>query len=136
MITLTDKEIEYAINIQDLIEKRGFSNLAKTEIDAGFVSQNSMYKVFQYLKEDGWEYADQLIASDATLLAELEKTFDEPIKKRQKTKIDANLNRRLRNLFTRDDFKRLNIKEMNYQQALELVEKRERELLENDKRYY
>ena len=127
MLTLTDKETEYAINIQDLIEKRGFDNLAKTEFDAGYLSQNEMYKVFKYLKQEGWELADALIAADARLVAELAigVESDRKITKRSSTKAD--LKRRIRNNFSTSEIRRLKLYHRPDEEVIPLLEEREKE---------
>jgi hypothetical protein len=127
MLTLTDKETEYAINIQDLIEKRGFDNLAKTEFDAGYLSQNEMYKVFKYLKQEGWELADALIAADARLIAELAigVESDRKITKRSSTKAD--LKRRIRNNFSTSEIRRLKLYHRPDEEVIPLLEEREKE---------
>lgn len=130
MVILTERENSYMQRLKFLIAKRGFKNLVQTEFEAGFISQAEMNNVFQYLKETNWSLADKLIAEDAKLIRESEKIFmQEPRKRREKTKIDPTLNRKLRNLFTRDEFARLKIKEMSYDEAQKLLEKREKELM-------
>ena len=127
MLTLTDKEIEYAVNIQELIERRGFDNLAKTEFEAGYLSQNEMYKVFKHLKQEGWELADALIAADARLVAELAASVepDRKIAKRSSTKAD--LKRRIRNNFSTSEIRRLKLYHRPDEEVIPLLEEREKE---------
>ena len=103
MTILTDREIEYALNIQDLIERRGFDHLAKTEFDAGYVSQKEMYNAFQFLKQENWALADKLIEEDAKLVAnlnEISAAADKPGRLNQKRTIKSDLQRRIRNNFS------------------------------------
>lgn len=126
MITLTDKELLYALNLQELIQKRGFDNLAKTEFEAGFITGAEFNRVLQWLKETNWELIDELVEKDKEIL-----TMTEPERKskREKNIIDAKLMRRLRNVFTPGDFIRLGIKELSYKDALALCEEKEKERL-------
>ena len=126
MITLTDKELIYALTLQELIKKRGFDNLAKTEFDAGLITGNEFNRILKWLKETNWELADELIERDEKIcVIEIKKS------KREKNIIDAQLMRRLRNVFTPADFIKLNIKELNYKDALALCEEKERERLKH-----
>jgi len=127
MLTLTDKETEYAINIQDLIEKRGFDNLAKTEFDAGYLSQNEMYKVFKYLKQEGWELADALIAADARLVAELAIGVESDQKTTKRSSTKADLKRRIRNNFSTSEIRRLKLYHRPDEEVIPLLEEREKE---------
>ena len=127
MIILTDKEMLYALTLQELIEKRGFSNLARTEFEAGLITGNEFNRVLQWLKETNWDKIDQLIEEDNKILNTPE---PERTSKREKNIIDAKLMRRLRNVFTRGEFAALGIKEMSYKEALELCEKKEKERLQ------
>ena len=127
MLTLTDKETEYAINIQDLIEKRGFDNLAKTEFDAGYLSQNEMYKVFKYLKQEGWELADALIAADARLVAELAVGVESDRKTTKRSSTKADLKRRIRNNFSTSEIRRLKLYHRPDEEVIPLLEEREKE---------
>ena len=127
MLTLTDKETEYAINIQDLIEKRGFDNLAKTEFDAGYLSQNEMYKVFKYLKQEGWELADALIAADARLVAELAAGVEPDRKTTKRSSTKADLKRRIRNNFSTSEIRRLKLYHRPDEEVIPLLEEREKE---------
>jgi len=127
MLTLTDKEIEYAINIQELIERRGFDNLAKTEFEAGYLSQNEMYKVFQYLKQEGWELADALIATDARLVAELAAGVEPDRKTAKRSSTKADLKRRIRNNFSTSEIRRLKLYHRPDEEVIPLLEEREKE---------
>ena len=127
MLTLTDKEIEYAINIQELIERRGFDNLAKTEFEAGYLSQNEMYKVFQYLKQEGWELADALIAADARLVAELAAGVEPDRKTTKRSSTKADLKRRIRNNFSTSEIRRLKLYHRPDEEVIPLLEEREKE---------
>jgi len=127
MLTLTDKEIEYAINIQELIERRGFDNLAKTEFEAGYLSQNEMYKVFQYLKQEGWELADALIAADARLVAGLAAGVEPDRKTAKRSSTKADLKRRIRNNFSTSEIRRLKLYHRPDEEVIPLLEEREKE---------
>jgi hypothetical protein len=128
MLTLNDKENEYAINIKHLIEQRGFSQLAKTEFDAGFLSENEMLKVFQYLKQEGWELADELIAADAHLVAELTSNFNLDQKKsKSKTITKADLMRRIRNNFSTSEIRNLKLYHRPEEEVIPLLKEREKE---------
>ena len=128
MLTLNDKENEYAINIKHLIEQRGFSQLAKTEFDAGFLSENEMLKVFQYLKQEGWELADELIAADACLVAELTSNFNLDQKKsKSKTITKADLMRRIRNNFSTSEIRNLKLYHRPEEEVIPLLKEREKE---------
>lgn len=128
MLTLNDKENEYAINIKHLIEQRGFSQLAKTEFDAGFLSENEMLKVFQYLKQEGWELADELIAADARLVAELTSNFNLDQKKsKSKTITKADLMRRIRNNFSTSEIRNLKLYHRPEEEVIPLLKEREKE---------
>lgn len=127
MITLNDKELKYAINIKQLIEKRGFNQLAKTEFDAGFLSQDDMYKVFKYLKQQGWSLADKLIEEDSKLLAELLKEKPEVIK--EKTVLKTDLQRRIRNNFSTSEIRKLKLYHRPQNEVIPLLESREKERL-------
>ena len=127
MLTLTDKEIEYAINIQELIERRGFDNLAKTEFEAGYLSQNEMYKVFQYLKQEGWELADALIAADARLIAELAAGVEPDRKTTKRSSTKADLKRKIRNNFSTSEIRRLKLYHRPDEEVIPLLEEREKE---------
>lgn len=127
MLTLTDKEIEYAINIQELIERRGFNNLAKTEFEAGYLSQNEMYKVFQYLKQEGWELADALIAADARLVAELAAGVESDRKTTKRSSTKADLKHRIRNNFSTSEIRRLKLYHRPDEEVIPLLEEREKE---------
>ena len=127
MLTLTDKEIEYAINIQELIERRGFDNLAKTEFEAGYLSQNEMYKVFQYLKQEGWELADALIAADTRLVAELAASVEPDRKTTKRSSTKADLKRRIRNNFSTSEIRRLKLYHRPDEEVIPLLEEREKE---------
>ena len=127
MLTLTDKEIEYAINIQELIERRGFDNLAKTEFEAGYLSQNEMYKVFKYLKQEGWELADALIAADARLVAELAVGVEPDRKTTKRSSTKADLKRRIRNNFSTSEIRRLKLYHRPDEEVIPLLEEREKE---------
>lgn len=127
MLTLTDKEIEYAVNIQELIERRGFDNLAKTEFEAGYLSQNEMYKVFKYLKQEGWELADALIAADARLVAELAAGVEPDRKTVKRSSTKADLKRRIRNNFSTSEIRRLKLYHRPDEEVIPLLEEREKE---------
>ena len=127
MLTLTDKEIEYAVNIQELIERRGFDNLAKTEFEAGYLSQNEMYKVFKYLKQEGWEFADALIAADARLVAELAAGVEPDRKTVKRSSTKADLKRRIRNNFSTSEIRRLKLYHRPDEEVIPLLEEREKE---------
>ena len=127
MLTLTDKEIEYAVNIQELIERRGFDNLAKTEFEAGYLSQNEMYKVFKYLKQEGWELADALIAADARLVAELAAGVEPDRKTAKRSSTKADLKRRIRNNFSTSEIRRLKLYHRPDEEVIPLLEEREKE---------
>lgn len=127
MLTLTDKEIEYAVNIQELIERRGFDNLAKTEFEAGYLSQNEMYKVFKYLKQEGWELADALIAADARLVAELAAGVEPDRKTTKRSSAKADLKRRIRNNFSTSEIRRLKLYHRPDEEVIPLLEEREKE---------
>lgn len=128
MLTLNDKENEYAINIKHLIEQRGFSQLAKTEFDAGFLSENEMLKVFQYLKQEGWELADELIAADTRLVAELTSNFNLDQKKsKSKTITKADLMRRIRNNFSTSEIRNLKLYHRPEEEVIPLLKEREKE---------
>lgn len=128
MLTLNDRENEYAINIKHLIEQRGFSQLAKTEFDAGFLSENEMLKVFQYLKQEGWELADELIAADARLVAELTSNFNLDQKKsKSKTTTKADLMRRIRNNFSTSEIRNLKLYHRPEEEVIPLLKEREKE---------
>ena len=127
MLTLTDKEIEYAVNIQELIERRGFDNLAKTEFEAGYLSQNEMYKVFKYLKQEGWELADALIAADARLVAELAAGVEPDRKTTKRSSTKADLKRRIRNNFSTSEIRRLKLYHRPDEEVIPLLEEREKE---------
>ena len=127
MLTLTDKEIEYAVNIQELIERRGFDNLAKTEFEAGYLSQNEMYKVFKYLKQEGWELADALIAADARLVAELAASVEPDRKTAKRSSTKADLKRRIRNNFSTSEIRRLKLYHRPDEEVIPLLEEREKE---------
>lgn len=127
MLTLTDKEIEYALNIQELIERRGFDNLAKTEFEAGYLSQNEMYKVFKYLKQEGWELADALIAADARLVAELAAGVEPDQKTIKRSSTKADLKRRIRNNFSTSEIRRLKLYHRPDEEVIPLLEEREKE---------
>lgn len=127
MLTLTDKEIEYAVNIQELIERRGFDNLAKTEFEAGYLSQNEMYKVFKYLKQEGWELADALIAADARLVAELAASVEPDRKTAKRSSTKADLKRRIRNNFSTSEIRRLKLYHRSDEEVIPLLEEREKE---------
>ena len=127
MLTLTDKEIEYAVNIQELIERRGFDNLAKTEFEAGYLSQNEMYKVFKYLKQEGWELADALIAADARLVAELATGVEPDRKTVKRSSTKADLKRRIRNNFSTSEIRRLKLYHRPDEEVIPLLEEREKE---------
>lgn len=128
MITLTDREIKYAIKIQDLIEKRGFNNLVDTEFDAGCLSQNEMHRVFQYLKQEGWELADELIAADARLVAELAVNPEpHPQKTRKRGPTKADFKRRIRNNFSTAEIRRLKLYHRPDEEVIPLLEEREKE---------
>lgn len=127
MLTLTNKEIEYAVNIQELIERRGFDNLAKTEFEAGYISQNEMYKVFQYLKQEGWEFADALIAADACLVAELAIDVEPDQKTTKRSSTKADLKRRIRNNFSTSEIRRLKLYHRPDEEVIPLLEEREKE---------
>ena len=127
MLTLTDKEIEYAVNIQELIERRGFDNLAKTEFEAGYLSQNEMYKVFKYLKQEGWELADALIAADAHLVAELAASVEPDRKTAKRSSTKADLKRRIRNNFSTSEIRRLKLYHRPDEEVIPLLEEREKE---------
>lgn len=127
MLTLTDKEIEYAVNIQELIEQRGFDNLAKTEFEAGYLSQNEMYKVFKYLKQEGWELADALIAADARLVAELAASVEPDRKTAKRSSTKADLKRRIRNNFSTSEIRRLKLYHRPDEEVIPLLEEREKE---------
>ncbi len=133
MLALTDKEKLHAVRLMKLVSQRGLTDLAKSEFDAGITSGAEMARIFEYFREINWIHAEEVIKEDARICA-LPLLDDSPVKKkREKTQIDAALNRRLRNLFTRTEYNHLGIKDMTYNQALELVEKRERELINNGK---
>jgi len=128
MLTLNDKENEYAINIKYLIEQRSFSQLAKTEFDAGFLSENEMLKVFQYLKQEGWELADELIAADARLVEELTSNFNLDQKKsKSKTITKADLMRRIRNNFSTSEIRNLKLYHRPEEEVIPLLKEREKE---------
>lgn len=127
MLTLTDKEIEYAVNIQELIERRGFDNLAKTEFEAGYLSQNEMYKVFKYLKQEGWKLADALIAADACLVAELAASVEPDRKTAKRSSTKADLKRRIRNNFSTSEIRRLKLYHRPDEEVIPLLEEREKE---------
>ena len=127
MLTLTDKEIEYAVNIQELIEQRGFDNLAKTEFEAGYLSQNEMYRVFKYLKQEGWELADALIAADARLVAELAAGVEPDRKTTKRSSTKADLKRRIRNNFSTSEIRRLKLYHRPDEEVIPLLEEREKE---------
>lgn len=127
MLTLTDKEIEYALNIQELIERRGFDNLAKTEFEAGYLSQNEIYKVFKYLKQEGWELADALIAADARLVAELAAGVEPDRKTAKRSSTKADLKRRIRNNFSTSEIRRLKLYHRPDEEVIPLLEEREKE---------
>ena len=127
MLTLTDKEIEYAVNIQELIEQRGFDNLAKTEFEAGYLSQNEMYRVFKYLKQEGWELADALIAADARLVAELAASVEPDRKTTKRSSTKADLKRRIRNNFSTSEIRRLKLYHRPDEEVIPLLEEREKE---------
>ena len=127
MLTLTGKEIEYAVNIQELIERRGFDNLAKTEFEAGYLSQNEMYKVFKYLKQEGWELADALIAADARLVAELAAGVEPDRKTVKRSSTKADLKRRIRNNFSTSEIRRLKLYHRPDEEVIPLLEEREKE---------
>ena len=127
MLTLTDKEIEYAVNIQELIEQRGFDNLAKTEFEAGYLSQNEMYRVFKYLKQEGWELADALIAADARLVAELAAGVEPDRKTAKRSSTKADLKRRIRNNFSTSEIRRLKLYHRPDEEVIPLLEEREKE---------
>ena len=126
MLTLTDEELEYAINIQDLIEQRGFSNLAKTEFEAGSLSQNEMYKVFKYLKQEDWVFADKLIEEDAKLVAELAAGI-EPDRKITPRATKADFKRRIRNNFSTSEIRALKLYHRPDEEVIPLLEQREKE---------
>ena len=127
MLTLTDKEIEYAVNIQELIEQRGFDNLAKTEFEAGYLSQNEMYRVFKHLKQEGWELADALIAADARLVAELAAGVEPDRKTTKRSSTKADLKRRIRNNFSTSEIRRLKLYHRPDEEVIPLLEEREKE---------
>ena len=123
---LTEVEIQYAEKLKNLIEKYGFDNLAELEFKAGNMTGLQLKRVLSWLKESGWEKADLLIAADEAII---NMPDPEPKTKREKNVIDQKLMRRLRNVFTREDFARLHIKEMTYKEALALCEAKEEERL-------
>jgi len=126
MLILTETEKAHALKLKNLIEIHGFSNVAREESNAGIFTGRELTRVLSWLKESGWPKADQLIEADQAILNEKE----EPMRsKREKNKIDAALNKRLRNVFTRSDFVRLNIKEMSYAEAEKLCIEKEQERL-------
>lgn len=130
MITLTDRETKYAIKIQDLIEKRGFNNLVDTEFDAGCLSQNEMHRVFQYLKQEGWELADELIAADALLVAELAinpEPHPQKTTRRSNGPTKADFKRRIRNNFSTAEIRRLKLYHRPNEEVIPLLEEREKE---------
>ena len=127
MLTLTDKEIEYAVNIQELIEQRGFDNLAKTEFEAGYLSQNEMYKVFKYLKQEGWELANALIAADARLVEELAAGVEPDRKTTKRSSTKADLKRRIRNNFSTSEIRRLKLYHRPDEEVIPLLKEREKE---------
>ena len=133
MSTLTDKEKLHAVRLMKLVSQRGITNLAKSEFDAGITSGAEMARIFDYFREINWIHAEEVIKEDARICG-LPLLDDSPArKKREKTQIDTALNRRLRNLFTREEYNRLGIKDMTYDQALELAEKKEKELINHGK---
>ena len=132
MLTLTDNEIEYAVNIQDLIARRGFEHLAQTEFEAGCLSQNEMYKVFQFLKQEGWALADKLIEEDAKLVANLNETAPADVADRKSPKrtVKADLQRRIRNNFSTSEIRRLKLYHRPEEEVIPLLEQREKERYE------
>ena len=129
MITLTDNELEYALNFQDLIERNGISNLLKIECHAGAISENSFKRVLEYLRQDGWSYIDAVIKADQILLEELPNCLDATEEELLQKKIsDKVLNRRLRNIFTQQEIKQNKMTEMPYEKLLTLIQKREKEI--------
>ena len=130
MTILTDREIEYALNIQDLIERRGFNHLAKTEFDAGCVSQKEMYNAFKFLKRENWALADKLIEEDAKLVANLNEVSaaaDKPDRLNQKRTIKSDLQRRIRNNFSTSEIRRLKLYHRPEEEVIPLLEQREKE---------
>jgi len=129
MITLTDNELEYALNFQDLIERNGINDLLRIECHAGPISENSFKRVLEYLKQDGWSYIDAVIKADQTLLEELPNCLDVAEEELPQKKIsDKILNRRLRNIFTQQEIRQNKMTEMPYEELLVLIQKREKEI--------
>lgn len=127
MLILTETEKAHALKLKNLIEIHGFSNVAREESKAGILTGRELTRVLSWLKESGWPKADQLIEADQAILNKK----DEPIRsKREKNVIDVALMRRLRNVFSREEFQKLHIKDLNYKDALKLCEEREKERLQ------
>lgn len=138
-ITLNDKELEYAINFQDLIERHGISQLAKDEFQAGSISQRSFQRVLAYLRQEGWEYAETVMIADYELVQNSSLYLDPELKslnKKPKISLDKPLNRRLRNIFTQQEIKEQKILEKSYEEILILVQQREREILDGTYRHF
>ena len=127
MLTLSDKENKYATNIKRLVEQRGFSQLAKTEFDAGFLSENEMYKVFNYLKQEGWAFADKLIEEDAKLITELLKQKDPEVKSSKQSISKIDLHRRIRNNFSTSEIRQLKLYHRPDEEVIPLLLNREKE---------
>ena len=113
-----------ALKFKQIIEKEGISNLAEKEFRAGFYTEQEFIQALNWLKENNWDKVNLIIQEDNKILNEPE---PERKTKREKNVIDAALNKRLRNVFTRADFVKLNIKEMSYTEALRLCEEKEQE---------
>ena len=118
--------MEKAIKFKRIIDKEGIVNLAEQEFRAGFYSEKEFNQATNWLKQNNWDKINLIIQEDNKMLNEPE---PECKTKREKNKIDAALNKRLRNVFTRSDFARLNIKEMSYIEAEKLCIEKEQERL-------
>lgn len=129
MIILTDRESEYALRLMELIERRGFSQLAKIEFDAGCVSQNEMYKVFQFLKQENWAFADKLIEEDAKLVAELKElaAAAKPGRQSGQRMTKSDLQRRIRNNFSTSEIRKLRLYHRPEEEVIPILEEREKE---------
>ena len=118
--------MEKAIKFKRIIDKEGIVNLAEQEFRAGFYSEKEFNQAINWLKQNNWDKINLIIQEDNKVLNEPEPKCKT---KREKNQIDAALNKRLRNVFTRSDFARLNIKEMSYAEAEKLCVEKEQERL-------
>ena len=125
---LTEEELKHANIFKGLIDKNGVTNTSEFIFKAGIVSNSELMKIYDWLREQGWDKIDEVIKADNQAIYNT--LHPEPAPKKEvksPKKFSKDLDRRISNAFDLSEIRKLGIKRMTPEEAEKLLAKRESE---------